>query len=381
MGKYILTNIGGILMLHYPLMVFIDTNVFISCKYNLNGNGYFSILKKFIKDGKIKLHIDNIVRQEVEKHIKSDIDNACGKYKNAYKEIPTNLLEISEIKWPSKEDLQEKAVSVFQAFLEEVNVQYLDNKKVDLESILKDYFECNPPFEKNIQKKYEFPDAIIISKIKQNFNGIKPLYIISQDEGFRKSFSEEEIYTFVGMNELFDLINKTEEKKDNIYQKISLNIERPVVHEQIVSEIEEKILSEDIEIDGLDYDRKGLVEGYEYDEINISNVDNIEFKLVSVDDINDNSVALTILCYADIEAICSFTDYANSAWDGEEKRYRFLSKEELEENHHAEFECSIEFRWADEAGEMRFDLISVDFDLSLGQYTRQSRKFISYVAD
>ena len=333
--KYILSNIGGILMLHYPLMVFVDTNIFISCKYNLNGNGYFSILKKFIKDGKIKLHIDNIVRQEVEKHIKSDIDNAWGKYKNAYKEIPTNLLEISEIKWPSKEDLQEKAVSVFQAFLEEVNVQYLDNKKVDLESILKDYFECNPPFEKNIQKKYEFPDAIIISKIKQNFDGIKPLYIISQDEGFRKSFSEEEIYTFVGMNELFDLINKTEEKKDNIYQKISLNIERPVVHEQIVSEIEEKILSEDIEIDGLDYDRKGLVEGYEYDEINISNVDNIEFKLVSVDDINDNSVALTILCYADIEAICSFTDYENSAWDGEEKRYRFLSKEELEENHHA----------------------------------------------
>ena len=81
--KYILSNIGGILMLHYPLMVFVDTNIFISCKYNLNGNGYFSILKKFIKDGKIKLHIDNIVRQEVEKHIKSDIDNAWGKYKKS----------------------------------------------------------------------------------------------------------------------------------------------------------------------------------------------------------------------------------------------------------------------------------------------------------
>ena len=55
----------------------------------------------------------------------------------------------------------------------------------------------------------------------------------------------------MGMNELFDLINKTEEKKDNIYQKISLNIERPVVPEQSDSEIEEKIESEDIEIDGL----------------------------------------------------------------------------------------------------------------------------------
>lgn len=365
-------------MLNYPLMVFIDTNVFISCKYNLNGNWYFSILKKFIRDGKIKLHIDNIVSQEVEKHIKSDIDNAYAKYKNAYKEIPINLLEISEIKWPSKEVLQEKAVSVFKAFLEEVNVQYLDDNKVDLESILKDYFECNPPFEKNIQKKYEFPDAIIISKIKQNFNGIKPLYIISQDKGFRKSFSEDEIYTFVGMNELFDLINRTEEKKDNVYQKISLNIELPAVHKHIVSEIKEKILSENIEIDGLDYDRKGLVEGYEYDEINISNVYNVEFKLVSVDDINDDSVFLTILCQADINAICSFTDYANSVWDKEENRYIFLSTGEVEEDHHAEFECSIEFRWADEAGEMKFDLISVDFDLSLGQDTRQSRNFIPY---
>ncbi len=155
-----------------------------------------------------------------------------------------------------------------------------------------------------------------------------------------------------------------------------MNIELPVVHKQIVSEIEEKILSEDIEIDGFDYNRKGFVEGYEYDGINISNVDNVEFKLVSVDDINDNSVALTILCYADIKAICSFTDYANSAWDGEEKRYIFLSTGEVEEEHHVEFECGIEFAWIDGDSEIEFDLANVNFDLSLGQDTRKSRKVL-----
>lgn len=51
--------------------------------------------------------------------------------------------------------------------------------------------------------------------------------------------------------------------------------------------------------------------------------------MVSVDDINDNSVALTILCYADIEAICSFTDYANSAWDGEENAIGSCLKKSL----------------------------------------------------
>lgn len=72
-------------MLQYPLSVFIDTNIFISGKYNFNGNGYFSILKKLVRDGKIKLYIDNIVKQEVEKHIKSDIYAACAKYKKLVK--------------------------------------------------------------------------------------------------------------------------------------------------------------------------------------------------------------------------------------------------------------------------------------------------------
>ena len=82
MGKYILSNIGGILMLHYPLMVFIDTNVFISCKYNLNGNGYFSILKKFIKHFDMQIPqtytLDDKKRKSILKYDK--IDESDGIY-------------------------------------------------------------------------------------------------------------------------------------------------------------------------------------------------------------------------------------------------------------------------------------------------------------
>lgn len=282
------------------------------------------------------------------------------------------MIDISTISLPPTEELQEKAVKIFYDFLQEINVEYLDDTKVNLESIVKDYFDCNPPFENNIQKKYEFPDAIIISKLKQNFNSVSPLYIVSQDEGFRKAFIEERFSTFKVINELFDIITV----QDSIYPKIVSNIKLPEVYQEIISEIENKILDGNIEIDGLDYDRKGLLGGYEYDETNINSVDNIKFEFVSVDDINDNSVSLTIFCHADIKAICSFTDYANSAWDGEEKRYRFLAQEEFEEDHNAEFECEINFEWTEEDGEIEFELVNVDFDLLLGQDTRQSRKVL-----
>ena len=59
-------------MLNHPISIFLDTNIFISQKYDFSDtkNSDFNNLVKMVNDGKIKLYISQIVEHEVKKHIK-----------------------------------------------------------------------------------------------------------------------------------------------------------------------------------------------------------------------------------------------------------------------------------------------------------------------
>ena len=58
-------------MLNHPISIFLDTNIFISQKYDFSDtkNSDFNNLVKMVYDGKIKLYICQIVEHEVKKHI------------------------------------------------------------------------------------------------------------------------------------------------------------------------------------------------------------------------------------------------------------------------------------------------------------------------
>ena len=60
----------------YPISVFLDTNIFVACKYNISEDSQLGILLRYIKSGKIKLFLSNIVKREVEAHICEDAESA-----------------------------------------------------------------------------------------------------------------------------------------------------------------------------------------------------------------------------------------------------------------------------------------------------------------
>ncbi|MCH4259481.1 MAG: hypothetical protein LKF87_11070 [Clostridium tyrobutyricum] len=75
----------------------------------------------------------------------------------------------------------------------------------------------------------------------------------------------------------------------------------------------------------MDYDGKGITEGFDYDEIYIEDVSNISFEFEFVDVIKENKISVTLSCKADISVNCSYLDTDNSVWDSEEKRYIYMS--------------------------------------------------------
>lgn len=364
-------------MLKYPLSVFLDTNIFIGCRYDLHEEGLLIKLKNLVDHNKVRLYISNIVLREAERHIKLNISEAIVELKKARKNISknispaivkdTSLENIFDL--PCQKTIEETAINKFREFLEASKVIYLDNKGIDIDKILEDYFNGNAPFENKEAKKYEFPDAFIISKLKKEFCKEKPVWVISSDEGFSKGLRNEEGFNrLASINELLDMINKQDEIK--MYDAIKKYIKNKDVYKEICNSIKERIESNEIEVDGLDCDRKGYCEGYEYSYTLINDVSIEKFDLGSVDEISEDKIRLTIVCKAKIDVSCFYNDYDNSIWDSEEKEYMFLSEGEIDEEHEPEFECTLSLKVNNESDNIEFSLLDISYDLVLNQWTR-----------
>lgn len=373
-------------MIKYPLSVFLDTNIFKGCRYDFGSSSILELLKNLTKQGKVKLFVSDIVVRETENHIKADIAEAISKFKKARKSISstlsssivkgTNLAEIFEL--PLQSTVQDNALIRFKEFLGSANSVILDSSSIDIESILNDYFIGRAPFEQNENKKHEFPDALIASKLKLEFSEVKPLFVISGDGGFKKALSDVRGFVCLkSVKELLDLINRQDEMYTSITQYLLDTNSRTLVAE-FINQMLENI---DIEVNGLNCDRKGLCEGCEYEETIMTSITDLDFELSSVDEINELAVSITLSCKAKIFVRCKYNDYENSIWDSEEKKYIFLSTREVEEEHEPDFECSLELRVSQENDSIHFNPMNVSVDIELDQYSRVSQNFINQEDD
>lgn len=368
-------------MLNHPISIFLDTNIFISQKYDFSDtkNSDFNNLVKMVNDGKIKLYISQIVEHEVKKHIKEDILEIFKEVKKSrnivlkkisknYLQTPvlSNLFSFYNLK---KDDISEEIISKFDKFLKDSKVCKLDCKNIDPQQIIVDYMDSNPPFENKEKKKYEFPDAFMIAKLKRSFNEKNPIYVITKDEGFKKAI--ENIAGLEGkydnLKEVFDLINRENEIYNEIKEFLSNSTHTTEILEKLKEEIKDKLESNSIEVDGMRYDRKGICGGFEYEDTEIENVDINNFEFKSVDMITDDEVIVSVGVNTLILVICSFLDEENSIWDPEEKEYMFSTWKNIKEEHKVDINCELTFSIvnSDEKNQKRnYELENIDVDLA-----------------
>lgn len=370
-------------MLEYPLLVFLDTNIFISAKYDFSDKGILNTLLNFVAAGKIKLYSNNIVEGEIKKHISNEISKLYNSFKNSrnstFETVSENYLSQWRFEYlfskPDKNEMLNEMLSAFKQFLQKADTVMLDCSNVDCNQIVQDYFAGKPPFANSDKKKFEFPDAIMIAKLKTVFNEQNSVCVVSDDKGFREAFSGHDgVKTFESLKEVFDLINKEQKTYESIIQFLS----QAAVHTELCQEIQAALDNKHLDIDGLDCDRKGYCEGYGYDEVYIDNIENVDFKFMSVDEIAVDTVKITVTATALISATCTFLDSNNSIWDSEEREYVYSEWVNVDEKHEPKFECELIFEVKSETEDsgISFKLRAVNFDLSLDQNTRISQEII-----
>ena len=149
-------------MFKYPLAVTIDTNILDAAKYDLSDGSTLQLLKTYVDDGIIKVVLSNIVVRESKKHLARQVKRVCGIARKLRTEVLqestehlvnyvglNRLLEISK----DKDALVQKSEELFDNFIREINAEILDTDLINLEAIIDDYFEINPPFEEGEKKR------------------------------------------------------------------------------------------------------------------------------------------------------------------------------------------------------------------------------------
>ena len=334
-------------MFKYPLAVTIDTNIFDAAKFDLCDASPLKTLENYVKNGKIKVVLSDIVVRESKRHIADQIKKICGIMRKAraaaLEESTEHLIstiglgEILRIV-TNKGELISKGEEMFDDFLRTINTEILGADLIDVGLVLGDYFETKPPFENSEKKKSEFPDAFIAQQIRKRFGETEEVVIISNDKGFIRACGESENHLFFrSLGKLYNAISKEDAAYDEtmaVIKDLQLRISA-AVKEYIKG-------NENIDVHGLSYDKDGIESGYDYSEVYLHSISDVTFSVHSVDEISENKSIVTLSCKADISADCYYEDYANAPWDPEEKEYVFVDTIQMREEHKARFGCRIE---------------------------------------
>ena len=359
-------------MIKYPIYVTLDTNILDAAKYDFSEKSVFQLLVNYVKKGKVKVVLSNIVVMEAKKHIaksSADVYSLIKKLKKDALKATSNYqikqlgLEDNLKLSVEKAEIMQKSINLLCEYIEDLNAEILDTSKIDLDAIIEDYFEIRAPFQAGEKKRKEFPDAFIANQIRERFGHEEMVAIISIDKGFKEACQSWDNHLFFSsLGDLYGEMNKQEEfyaaTKDFVIEQKS-DIESYLA-QYIKNNVE-------INVIGLSYDRKGVTEGYDYSETYLNSLSDVTIGIHSVDEIDDNKSIVTLKCKSSFSMDCFYEDYENALWDSEEKEYVYVDTIEIREEHKAKFACRIEINRTENTFEV------LPFKIILGADSRKER--------
>ena len=325
------------------LVVFVDTSA-IDPMFNdySNMEHQFMALKKHIEANKLILLTHEVSVREMEKHIKEEIEKQLDKLTGVQKSKELALLRSHKQYKFLFDSFDSDAVvldtvKALKSKFEEIGILTLKTGPISVKKLLDDYFSSAPPFGLK-GKKAEFPDAIMLQSLTKAVGNDHKIHIVAKDGDWERACkSNKNLILHKNLAELLDYINKDNAASSSVKRFLSSQNTVSLINSKL-----KKIISDvDFKVDGLTYDRKGLAEGYEYDEIEFVEASDISYKIHTIEDIEcasepDNAAIkaiVTIVGSSNVALNCSYFNEEKSAWDSETHEYVWKVYESIEEVH------------------------------------------------
>lgn len=365
------------------MKIFVDTCIYINSKYNFNEDSDFGRLLRHAKQKKYDLVSTELTNNEIKKHINISIEEVYNGWKsmqkNAIKYRGLNGTAFAFIKTViSKEDLVKETQDSFGKYIQDSQMTIYGYSKLRIESVMDAYFKNEAPFELNDKKKNEFPDAIVIDILKNEIDLVNnTLIVITEDKGFSAAFSRvKNVLTFKKINDYLDSVNRQEALYNELIKYYSDGNNTSNITNQVKNFIENNY--DNIDIDGKIYDRNGMFDGYEYDEIEINSIAIESVKLNKVEEIieeeNVTKITAEFLMEILVDADCRFFDENNSIWNSEDKEYGYKSYGYVTEQHKRMIEVSFSLKYKNEERMIYEETIDDSFHLYLDADSLLSRE-------
>lgn len=190
----------------------VDTSIFDEKGLKLE-SGILKTLEQF--NGKPShLVLSEIVVREVHAHLKKKAKDARASVVKAVRESKAHLSVVDEsVKIASDAlvpeiDDGEVANKRLEDFVKNTGAEIIPaTGRVELDEIIKKYFQAEPPFEESGKKKSEFPDAIALMSIESWAKENKTKVLAVARDGDWKRFAEESDYIDV-VEDLAEAISK-----------------------------------------------------------------------------------------------------------------------------------------------------------------------------
>lgn len=359
-------------MIKYPIYVTLDTNILDSANYDFDEKSTLQLLVNYVKKGKVKVVLSNIVIKEAEIHIAQRGVTLCSLMRKLradalktaadYQIKQLGLGHILDLS-TDKAEISQKSIDLLHKYIVDLEAEILDTSKIDLDAIIDDYFEIRAPFQPGEKKRKEFPDAFIANQIRERFGHEEMVAIISDDKGFKEACQQWDNHLFFSsLGALYSEMNTQEE----FYAatKGFVIAQKSEIESHLAQYIKNNV---EINVIGLSYDRKGVSEGYDYIETYLNSLSDVTIAIHSVDEIDDNKSIVTLKCKGAFIMDCFYEDYDNAPWDSEEKKYVYVDTVGIREEHKANFACRIEI----DRAENTFEILP--FKIILGGDSRKER--------
>jgi len=286
-------------------VIFLDTNVFESAKFLYNSHRMKNFLK-ICKEKGIDLYITDVVKYEVIKRIKTNIQETIEKIDKHKLEIFLQSLQVeNKEKLKLIDDLSKTLIENFENFIFDNSINIISST-FEQSRLIDLYFNNKAPFTE--QKKNEFPDAIIILTIeKWSFENNKIPLVVSNDKGMQLYSSEKNLEFFEKISDVTNLL-LTEDP----------NIVLLEIYNDKLEQIKEKII-ENIKF----YEDDFIL--YSYDHIDDIEVDNVKIQDITLNkidiiDINtdNNIIQLEIDLQIEFSLNASYPDMDTMSRDKED---------------------------------------------------------------
>jgi len=294
------------------------------------GSRNMQLLSRLSVSGKVTVFIPDIVKREyLSKKIESakdDLSVVFRHFEKIKRWIGSNKIseEIRDIERNFKELYQIIDVHIkseFDSWVAVNNIEVIEFDPFTMDQILEDYFDGRGAFRK-AKSREDFPDAMILTTIKDILEIGDTVYVVVKDGNFRNYLKTiDKLVTFESLLELYEFenIKKLIQNLDSESKRIE-EIKLILASEEVQGWLKNYLTSDKSFLDSIYLEEGEVVlndsfyvdcDSLRIEGIDIRTIKNIEFDGVKFTDDNSFSIGVVFSAKAGLVSVADYGTYIN----------------------------------------------------------------------